>query len=285
LILGYAIFRMDVKIGPQKIHLSDSIPDISNYEMLTIFSAHIRFEEGFRGVHASNRTWATYIFPPWVMALLLSPDQQIGPIEAPLKKILQKARLDEEPTVEKWDELYQSILNEVEKSPLWDLLTSKPVAEFLTTLLKLGIDAFEPHLNLSIGIIYPEADRLTDLDSYDTRLFLEKLTLAGIFNNEAIAGVTHCPSCHGFKVANLLACPTCGETVLKAVTVSSKSDSTPQFSCLSCNNITKNPAVSLVCTECASKFDPASAEYRTMNRLVLNKDIAKNLIKSIEKKT
>lgn len=297
LILGYAIFYMDIKIGPKKVHLSESIPDVSIHEMLTIFSAHVSFDEGFRGVHASNRTWATYILPPYVIALLLSPDQPIEPIEAPFRKILQNTELDEEPTVTQWDALYQSILHEIEKSPIWDLFTSKSVAEFLTTLFKLGIDAFEPRLNLSTGLIYPEADRLTNLNSYDTRLFLEKLTLADIFTSEPIAGITCCPSCHGFKVASRLACPKCGGTALKAVPVPSASDSSTgkqtisdnnhenYFSCQSCIHITQKPLVSLVCTECTTQFEPNSTEYHTINRLVLNKDVAKNLIKSIEKKT
>lgn len=285
MIIGYAIFHMDVKVGPSKIHVSDSISDVSKHEMFTIFSAHVKFEEGFRGVHGSNRTWATYISPPWVIALLLSPDQPIGPVEEPIRKIIQSIKFDAEPTVAQWDALYQSIINEVEKSPLWDLLTSKPVAEFLNTLFKLGINAFEPQLNLSIGVTYPEADRLTNLNSYDTRLFLEKLALAGIFTDEPIEGVTHCPSCHGFKVANSLVCPNCNGTALKTGPISTAPKSSSVFSCLSCNHVTQNPLVSLVCTECATRFEPNSGEYRTMNRLVLNKKVAKNLIKSIEEKS
>ncbi|MFX1562168.1 MAG: hypothetical protein ACFFDP_02545 [Promethearchaeota archaeon] len=282
MILGYAIFRMDAKIGPQKVHVSDSIQDVSHYEMMIIFSAHVRFEQGFRGVHASNRTWATYIQPPWVIALLLSPDQLIGPIEAPFEKILRKTKLGDNPTINQWNKLFQDIKNEVEKSPLWDLLTSEPVAEFLETLIKFGISTFEPQLNLSIGVVYPEADRLTNLSSYDTRLFLEKLTLAGIFKSEPVAGVIHCPSCHGFKVANLLTCPKCSGISLKSVPDSSASNSISyNFSCLSCSHLTQNPLVSLVCTECARQFEPSTGEYRAMNRLVLNKEIAENLISSI----
>ncbi|MFW9831323.1 MAG: hypothetical protein ACFFD8_06070, partial [Candidatus Thorarchaeota archaeon] len=97
MIKGFAVFRMDPKIGPQHVFKSETTGDISHQEVLAIFATHNLFREGFRGVHVSNRTWATYVYPPWIIALLLSPDEPIGPLRSPLNRVLHESKLGETP--------------------------------------------------------------------------------------------------------------------------------------------------------------------------------------------
>jgi hypothetical protein len=285
---------MDPKIGPQHVFQSDTIENISHQEVLAIFATHNLFREGFRGVHVSNRTWATYVFPPWIIALLLGPDEPIGPLREPMQKILHASKLSEEPKQEEWKNLYHEILIEIQSSPVADLLTSKKTTDFLKEMIELNIHYFDPHFNFEIGTTYPAADHLTGLNSYDTRLFLEKLTLAGIFTSEPVIGVTHCPICLGFKVVSRLACPQCSVTALDVVRFpSSKEGETKQanttgkpmelfYSCLTCQHTTSEPVVTHLCTECGSQFQPDEAAYRNMDRLVLNRPIAEGLIKKVE---
>ncbi len=295
MIKGFAVFRMDPKIGPQHIYKSDTISEISHQEVLAIFATHNLFREGFRGVHVSNRTWATYVFPPWIVALLLGPDEPIGPLRNPMKRILLASSLEDKPKSEEWKNLYHELLIEIQSSPVADLLTSKKTTKFLKEMINRNIQYFDPHFNFEIGTTYPAADRLTSLNSYDTRLFLEKLTLAGIFTSEPIIGVTHCPICLGFKVVSRLACPECSVTALDVVRYpasqesSDKAPTTPGkpmelfYSCLTCQHTTSEPVVTLLCTECGSQFQPDEAAYRNMDRLVLNRPIAESLIKKVEK--
>ncbi len=285
---------MDPKIGPQHVYQSETIEIISHQEVLAIFATHNLFREGFRGVHVSNRTWATYVFPPWIVALLLSPDEPIGPLREPMKKILATSELDENPKPEDWKNLYHELLVEIQSSPVADLLTSKKTTSFLKEMMQLGIQYFDPHFNFEIGTTYPAADHLTGLNSYDTRLFLEKLTLAGIFTSEPVVGVTHCPICLGFKVVSRLACPQCSVTALDVVRFPASKDSDSKgsgstgkpmelfYSCLTCQHTTSEPVVTLLCTECGSQFQPDEAAYRNMDRLVLNRPIAESLIKKVE---
>ena len=294
MIKGFAVFRMDPKIGPQRIYQSDTIEEISHQEVLAIFATHNLFREGFRGVHVSNRTWATYVFPPWIVALLLGPDEPIGPLREPMQKILHGSNLEETPKPEDWKNLYHELLIEIQSSPVADLLTSKKTTDFLKEMIELDIQYFDPHFNFEIGTTYPAADHLTGLNSYDTRLFLEKLTLAGIFTSEPVIGVTHCPICLGFKVVSRLACPQCSVTALDVVRfpASKDSDATAAnpskkpmelfYSCLTCQHTTSEPVVTLLCTECGSQFQPDEAAYRNMDRLVLNIPIADSLIKKVE---
>lgn len=285
---------MDPKIGPQRIYQSDTIEDISHQEVLAIFATHNLFREGFRGVHVSNRTWATYVFPPWIVALLLGPDEPIGPLREPMKKILHATKLEEEPKPEDWKNLYHELLVEIQSSPVADLLTSKKTTDFLKEMMELDIHYFDPLFNFEIGTTYPAADHLTGLNSYDTRLFLEKLTLAGIFTSEPVIGVTHCPICLGFKVVSRLACPQCSVTALDVVRFPTSKDTESKtasaakkpmeffYSCLTCQHTTSEPVVTLLCTECGSQFQPDEAAYRNMDRLVLNRPIAESLIKKVE---
>jgi hypothetical protein len=294
-IKGFAVFRMDPKIGPQRVHQSDMIKTITHQEVLAIFATHNLFREGFRGVHVSNRTWATYVYPPWIIALLLSPDEPIGPLRVPLQNILHQKKPKGEPKPEEWNKLYKSIQIEIQSSPVADLLTSKKTTDFLKEMIRLSLQFFDPHFNFEIGTTYPAADHLTGLNSYDTRLFLEKLTLAGIFTSEPVVGVTHCPICLGFKVVSRLACPKCSVTALDVVRFPAKEGedeakaSNPKkpielfYSCLTCQHTTSEPVVTLLCTECGSQFQPDEAAYRNMNRLVLNLPIAQSLIERVEK--
>ncbi|MFW9985108.1 MAG: hypothetical protein ACFFDJ_00910 [Candidatus Odinarchaeota archaeon] len=294
MIKGFAVFRMDPKIGPQHVYRSDSIREISHQEVLAIFATHNLFREGFRGVHVSNRTWATYVFPPFIVALLLGPDEPIGPLREPMKRIMHTSELADIPKVEEWKNLYHELLTEIRSSPVADLLTSERTTEFLKEMMNLGIQFFDPHFNFEIGTTYPAADHLTGLNSYDTRLFLEKLTLAGIFTSEPVIGVTHCPICLGFKVVSRLACPKCSVTALDVVRFpASQEAQNPEastskkpmelfYSCLTCQHTTSEPVVTLLCTECGSQFQPDEAAYRNMDRLVLNRPIAESLIKKVE---
>ncbi|MFX1319236.1 MAG: hypothetical protein ACFE9D_06900 [Promethearchaeota archaeon] len=294
MIKGFAVFRMDPKIGPQYVYQSDTIETITHQEVLAIFATHNLFREGFRGVHVSNRTWATYVFPPWIIALFLGPDEPIGPLREPMKKILNASKLSEEPKPEEWKNLYHELLVEIQSSPVADLLTSKKTTDFLKEMIELDILYFDPHFNFEIGTTYPAADHLTGLNSYDTRLFLEKLTLAGIFTSEPVIGVTHCPICLGFKVVSRLACPQCSVTALDVVRYPTSREGRSQkantsgkpmelfYSCLTCQHTTSEPVVTLLCTECGSQFQPDEAAYRNMDRLVLNQPIAEGLIKKVE---
>jgi hypothetical protein len=293
-IKGFAVFRMDPKIGPQRIYQSDTIEEISHQEVLAIFATHNLFREGFRGVHVSNRTWATYVFPPWIIAVLLSADEPIGPLREPMQKILHASDLEETPKPEDWKTLYHELLTEIQSSPVADLLTSKKTTNFLKEMMALDIQYFDPHFNFEIGTTYPAADHLTGLNSYDTRLFLEKLTLAGIFTSEPVIGVTHCPICLGFKVVSRLACPQCSVTALDVVRFPASKNGKIKtanvskkpmeffYSCLTCQHTTSEPVVTLLCTECGSQFQPDEAAYRNMDRLVLNRPIAESLIKKVE---
>ncbi len=294
MIKGFAVFRMDPKIGPQHIYRSDTIEEVSHQEVLAIFATHNLFREGFRGVHVSNRTWATYVFPPWIVALLLGPDEPIGPIRSPMKRILHASTIEESPKSEDWKTLYHELITEIQSSPVADLLTSKKTTDFLKEMIELDIQFFDPHFNFEIGTTYPAADHLTGLNSYDTRLFLEKLTLAGIFTSEPVIGVTHCPICLGFKVVSRLACPKCSVTALDVVRFPRSKDSDSKtsnisgkpmeffYSCLTCQHTTSEPVVTLLCTECGSQFQPDEAAYRNMDRLVLNLPIAESLIQKVE---
>jgi hypothetical protein len=292
---GIAVFRMDPKIGPVHVYRSANIKQISHEEVLAIFATHNLFAEGFRGVHTGISTWATYVWPPWIIALRLSADEPIGPIGAPMAKTVRQFRLDKEPSNTQWEALYQAMTQELKKSPVVDLLTSTAVGDFLRKLRSQGITSFTPVFNFAIGPVYPAADQLTGTNSYDTRLFLEKLTLAGLFTPEAFAGITQCPRCHGFKVMSRLACPKCSTTALEVVRidvageteVSAHPEGTvpnhPYYSCLTCNHTTDEPLLTFLCTECGSQFQPYEAEYRTMNRLLLDEKKAAALLRQIDR--
>lgn len=285
---------MDAKIGPQRVYESETIGNVSHQEILAIFATHNLFREGFRGVHVSNRTWATYVYPPWIIALLLSPDEPIGPLRQPLQRILHQKKPRGEPKPDEWKKLFQAIQTEAQSSPVADFLTSEKTSNFLKEMIRLNLKFFDPQFNFEIGTTYPAADHLTGLNSYDTRLFLEKLTLAGIFTSEPVVGVTHCPICLGFKVVSRLACPRCSVTALDVVRFPAKNPEKNEkassarkpielfYSCLTCQHTTSEPVVTLLCTECGSQFQPDEAAYRNMNRLVLCHPIAESLIERVE---
>ncbi len=293
-VLGLAVFEFDPKLGPKEVYRTSEVEEITIEEAVAIFATHSVFSGGFRGVHIGKRTWASYIKKPWVIALLLSPDEPIGPLETAVHTIMKQVELGESPTERQWENILHKIIREIQKSPASDLLTSKYTADFLKRLLKEGITAFEPQFNFEIGVIYPEADRITGLNSYDTRLFLEKLALAGIFVSEPAGGALICPNCQGFKIAVRFTCPQCQATALEKIRIempmASQPDNpgtgknNPHFSCPNCMNLTQKPTITLECTDCEKQFHTSDAEYRQLFRIILEKSSAKALIQRIKKK-
>lgn len=295
-VLGLAVFEFDPKVGPKEVYRTRNVEEITIEEAVAIFATHSVFSGGFRGVHIGKRTWASYIKRPWVFALLLSPDEPIGPLETAIHTILEETELEKSPTKRQWNAIYQKLLREIRKSPAADLLTSKYTADFLKSLLNGGVDSFEPKFCFEIGAIYPEADRITGLNSYDTRLFLEKLALAGIFVSEPAGGALICPSCKGFKIFTHFSCPHCRAATLEVIRIevppilktdnpNSESDvNSPHYSCSSCRNITQQPTITFECTECEKQFQPAEAEYRQLFRIILERGSAKALVQRIEEK-
>jgi hypothetical protein len=282
-------------VGPKEVYRSSNVEEITVEESVAIFATHSVFSGGFRGVHIGKRTWASYIKPPWVFALLLSPDEPIGPLESAIHIILKEVELKEVPTKREWNSIYRKLLREIQKSPASDLLTSKYTVAFLKRLLNGGVAAFNPQFSFDMGVIYPEADRMTGLNSYDTRLFLEKLALAGIFVSEPVGGALICPHCNGFKVATRVVCTHCKASTLEVIRIEmptvEQSDnpngssvaSIAHYSCSSCMNLTQEPFITLECTECGKEFLPAEADFRQLFRIILEKSRARALVERIEK--
>ncbi|MFX1474483.1 MAG: hypothetical protein ACFFCO_03250 [Promethearchaeota archaeon] len=293
-VLGLAVFEFDPQVGPKEVYRTSNVEEITVEESVAIFATHSVFSGGFRGVHIRKRTWASYIKPPWVFALLLSPDEPIGPLENAIHTTLEEVELKEVPTKREWNSIYQRLLREIKKSPASDLLTSKYTAAFLKRLLNGGVAAFEPQFSFDVGVSYPEADCMTGLNSYDTRLFLEKLALAGIFVSEPVGGALICPGCQGFKIAVRVVCSHCKASTLEVIHIvmpivqksdnsnSSSLASITHYSCSSCMNLTQQPFITLECTECGKQFLPMEAEFRQLFRIILEKSSAKALIQRIE---
>ncbi len=294
-VLGLTVFEFDTKEGPKEVYRTRDVEEVTSDEMIAIFATHGVFSGGFRGVYIGKRTWASFIKQQWLIALLLSPDEPIGPLETIIRSLLKHVELDEMPTKRQWNTIYRKLLREINKSPASDLLTSESTAAFLKKLLNKGIIAFEPQFSFEIGVIYAEANRITGLNSYDTRLFLEKLALASIFVTEPVGGALICPNCRSFKVATRFACPHCQAATLEITRIENPSapkpdnpnpDSganDPHYSCSSCLNLTQQPIITLECTKCKIQFRPTDAEYHQFFRLILERSSAKALVQNIEK--
>jgi len=291
---GFAVFKADPKVGPILVHASPSVGEISHTEIMAIFSTSTSLRESFTGVHVWGRTWAIYVTPPWVYSILLSPEEPVARFEEPMREVINQAGIGDNPPTDKWEAIYKQVTSRLREEAVADLLSSKGVAVFLRKVIEKGLEVFNPRFNFDIGAIYPEADHLTGTSSRDTKTFLEKLTLAGVFVSEVAGGIILCPACHGFRISAHFACPKCGSTALEVGRIPTDiaadegntgrhSRSRPYYSCLSCNATSEEANIILICVECGSRFPPTDAGYRPLHRLVLVPSTAKALIKLAEK--
>jgi len=112
--MGAVLLEFDVKMGPVFKFAVPSTLEVTQDETMVLFSTRSIVEEGFTGLTVKDRSWATYLNPPYLYCVLLNPLEHQNDFEAPMETTLSQVENDGPMDPAKLLELYHAILSKTE---------------------------------------------------------------------------------------------------------------------------------------------------------------------------
>jgi hypothetical protein len=279
-------------MGPIFKYAVPSTLEVTQDETMILFSTRSVVEEGFTGLTVKDRTWATYLKPPYLYCVLLSPMEHQNDFETPMKKTLSQLECPKGIDQVKLSEIYHMILSKTE-TRVRDKLSTKPEVQQLLNTLQNNPNPLRPTWSLQTGYCYPEAEEITGLRTSETNDLLATMQSAGLLNGRICGNIVLCPKCNSHQVLLHASCPKCGLPTLETgialehficdhtafieeyststglVCPHCKSYLTPGtyrspgkvFHCITCNSYPKRPEKRLGCLNCKDTFTPDQAKY------------------------
>jgi hypothetical protein len=290
--MGAVLLEFDVKMGPIFKFAVPSTLEVTQDETMVLFGTRSVVEEGYTGLTVKDRTWATYLNPPYLYCILLNPMEHQGDFEEAMKSTLSKVEYDRNLDQAKLMELYHDILSKTEIQ-LQDQLSSRPDVQKLVEALKENPDSFRPTWSLETGYRYPAAEKITGKSIKETNDLLATMMAANIIQGRICGNIVVCPSCTSHQVILHASCPQCGLPTLESgialehficdhtafiedfatpsglVCPHCKSYLSPGtyrspgkvFHCITCNSYPKTPDYTLGCFHCKETFSPEIAKF------------------------
>jgi hypothetical protein len=188
-------FDMDLAMKVYTTHFAGSSPPFS---ILDIGDWHI----------------ASYYLPKdkYLFALVLDADERGDKYEDKLfavagksKKLMKKKKgiTDDLPT------LYAELLTAGVTFKRTELYQKPEVKKLLEKFLDNTLSELEPTFNWEEGFRYTNVEKVTGLDSIDTKVLLETLSRYRILNRKSFDSALACPNCGSFKIRVRYRCPYC----------------------------------------------------------------------------
>lgn len=290
--MGAVLLEFDVKMGPVFKFAVPSTLEVTQDETMVLFSTRSVVEEGFTGITVKDRTWATYLNPPYLYCVLLNPMEHQNDFEAPMETTLSQVENDGPMDPAKLLELYHAILSKTEVQ-LQSKLSSKPDVQKIVAALQENPEAFRPTWSLESGFRYPAAEEITGKSSRETNELLDTMMSAGIIHGRICGNIVVCSKCSSHNVILHVSCPKCGLPTLETGialehfvcdhTAFIEAFATPSglvcpycksflspgtyrtpgkvFHCITCNSYPKKPDYTLGCIVCKETFSPDNAKY------------------------
>jgi hypothetical protein len=269
--------------------------ELSTDEIIVLFTTHPRVEEGFAGMTLGERTWATYLKPPYLYTVLLSAEEQTASFEKPMQQVIGGNSSANGTTQEELADLYQQIVEHTSEQRRLELIAMPAVKKLLETL-DTSPEALVPVWSAGAGYRHPVVEQVTGLPSSEATKLLDSMNMTGllqarIWGNLATCphGGSHrlvvqaiCPRCSSsdieagttlkhlvcnhtdfidaFAVPGGLACPQCRQSMM----LGSYRALGPQYRCVRCHAFRGRPALRLVCLECKGVFPPDDAAFKSI---------------------
>jgi hypothetical protein len=296
------LLEFDIKMGPVFKYAIPSTLEVTQDETILLFTTRTMVEKGFTAITANDRQWATYLNPPNLFGILLSPLENQHDFEEPMENILSKIESDGKINQAKLLELYNSIIS-LTAEKLYEDLSSRPEVQKIIQKLQAGLESLRPIWSLNTGYQYPVVEKLTGKSAEDTNELLATMMSAGLLRGRICGNIVVCPICNSHQVILHINCPKCGLPTLEsgiglehficnrtdfieAFTTTSglvcpqcKLHLTPGsyrtlgkvYHCLTCNSYPKNPDYILGCINCKHTFTPDKAKYTPIYNYTLMK--------------
>jgi hypothetical protein len=260
-----------------------------------LFTTHPRVEEGFAGMTLGERTWATYLKPPYLYTVLLSTEEQTASFEKPMRQVLGNNSFTNGATQDELADLYRQIVEHTTEQRRREL-TAMPAVKKLLETLDTSPEALVPVWSAGTGYRYPSVEQVTGLPSSEANNLLDSMNTTRLLQAQIWGNLATCPHCRSHRLAVQAICPRCSSSDIEAGTtlkhlVCNHADfidafaesgglTCPQcrqpmtsgtyrvlgtqYRCARCHAFRGRPALRLVCLECKGTFSTDDAAFKSV---------------------
>ena len=256
---GAVLLEFDVKMGPVfKFGVPPELK-LSQDESMILFSTRTIVDEGYTGITVKDRTWATYLKPPYLYGILLSPTEPQNSYEEPIQAVLGAYNPEGEITSEQLSELYQEILSRTGQH-LREQLSEQPEVQMILESLRQSQRTLRPIWSLENGYRYPSIEKLIEKPTEETNSLLEAMMNAALLLSRIGGNIAICPKCSSHRVVLHSICPKCGLPTLES------GIALEHFTCNHTNFIEAfSSPTGLICPRCQAFLIPRT--YRTLGKV------------------
>ncbi|MFX1562556.1 MAG: hypothetical protein ACFFDP_04540 [Promethearchaeota archaeon] len=293
--VGIVLLEFDAKMGP--IYKFSIPPDLrlDSDETMVLFTTRTLVNEGYSAITVKDRTWATYVLPPNLFALLLSPEEHSSTFEAPMAKIIQNLASKNDINPEILTEIYDLIVQQTGKQDREKILSLPEVQEIMK-LVSNSQEPIRPIWSADDGYRYPDAEKFTGKSPKETSELLTSMMNAGLLKGRICGNIANCPRCGAHGIVLHAICPKCGLSTLESgiglehfvcdytgfinefsssegmvcpnCKISLKPDTYRNlgtiFHCVTCGSYPQIPEYMMGCLQCKETFLPKQAKYRSI---------------------
>lgn len=260
---------------------------------MILFATRTLVDSGFTSVTVKERNWVSYLKPPYLFCILLTPTENQNDFENPMTDVLRRFQPEEQIIKNQLVLLYEEIVSLISNG-LRQKIIQNPVAQKVLAIIGQGSQTLRPTWSLHTGYHYPEAEMVTKLSSEETNNLLNTMMSAGLLRGQIFGNLAICPKCKSHKVLLQARCPKCGLPNLEPgvaiehfaceFTAFINQFSTPSglvcpnckmilssgtyrslgkaFNCRNCNSYTKVPDQILSCLDCKNAFTSEQAQFK-----------------------
>lgn len=279
-------------MGPIIKFAIPSTLEVSQDETIVLFTTRTMIGKGFTGITVKDRTWVTYLSPPYLYCILLSPKEHQKDFGEPMEQVLSNFNHDGKIDQAKLLELYNAIVSKT-NDQIRKTLCSEPEVQELLEELQRSQEPLRPAWSLKYGYRYPLAEEIMGKSTEDTNGLLTTMMSAGLIHGRICGNIITCPKCRSHQVLLHAYCPKCGLPTLESgialehfvcnhtAFIEAFSSSSglvcPQckislspgtyrtlgkvFHCITCQSHPKHPDYILGCVDCKDTFTPDQAKY------------------------
>ncbi|MEM3526373.1 MAG: hypothetical protein QXV37_03075, partial [Candidatus Jordarchaeaceae archaeon] len=132
-------------------------------------------------------------------------EEKLFAVAEKAKKLLEKRK----ELIENLPKLYSELLTAGIAFKRSELYEKTEVKKLLEKFLDNPLLELQPTFNWEEGFKYTTAEKITGLDSIDSKVLLETLSKYGILTRKAFDSALACPNCGSFKIRVRYRCPYC----------------------------------------------------------------------------
>jgi hypothetical protein len=267
--------------------------EISQDETIVLFTTRTMIDEGFTGVKVKDRNWVTYLNPPYLYCILLTPVEHQNDFEQAMSDTLTDYHPDSSISLDDLSTLYDNIVSRLGDG-LRQRISSQPKVQELLELIRDSSESLRPSWSLQTGYHYPKAEKITGESSEHTNDLLGVMMAAGLLHGRICGNIAICPKCADHRIVQHARCPHCGLPTLETGiglehftcehTAFIENFSRPQglicpqcklllstgtyrslgrvYHCITCNHYFPAPELVFGCLTCRTTFRTKEARYK-----------------------